>query len=68
MDKIKFYNVKAKAFVEVDATAVSKRVYTRKTSKGEQHRYALVAEVDGMKLTTFVNKAKYDSLDVPVLS
>lgn len=69
MNKVSFYDVKARAKVEVDSTDanLSKRTYTRTTKNGfTQIRYAMQLTVDGRKLTKFINEATYNALDVPV--
>ena len=64
---MQFYNVKTRSFVEVPDEKLKKKMYTRKTSKGDQVRYAVRATLDdGTSLTKFVNKEVYDSLNVPV--
>jgi hypothetical protein len=69
MDNIEFYDVSKRQKVSVPASQVKKRTYTRTTKNGStQTRYAVVAEMDGRKLTKFVNEQMYNSLDVPVVS
>lgn len=69
MDNIEFYDVRKRAKVSVPRSQIKKRMFKRVTKNGsEQVRYAVVAEVDGSRLTKFVNKETYDSLDVPVVS
>lgn len=64
---MQFYNVKTRAFVDVPETKLKKKTYVRKTSKGDQVRYAVRASLDdGTSLTKFVNKEVFDSLNVPV--
>ena len=68
MDKIEFYDVRKRAKVSVDMKDIKKRTFTRETKNGStQTRYAVVAEVDGSKLTKFVSEETYNSLDVPVV-
>ncbi len=62
---MQFYNVKTRSKVEVPDTDVKKKKYVRQTTKGEQVRYAVRANVDGTNLTKFVGKDVYDSLQVP---
>ena len=58
---IEFYSVKKKAKVQIDPKNISKVEYKKKTSKGEQVRYAFKAvDDDGTKLTKFCSKADYD--------
>ena len=60
---IEFYNVKKKAKVKIDAGKIKKVEYKKKTSKGEQVRYAFKAvDDDGTNLTKFCSKADYDKL------
>lgn len=64
---MQFYNVKTRSFVDVTDNKLKKKMYIRKTSKGDQVRYAVRAALDdGTSLTKFVNKEVYDSLNVPV--
>jgi len=63
---IQFYDVKKREKVTVSASQVKKTKYERKTKDGStQVRYALKAEVDGSKLTKFVNKETWDSISAP---
>jgi hypothetical protein len=62
---MQFYNVKTRAKVDVPESQLKKTKYVRKTSKGDQVRYAVRAHVDGTNLTKFVGKEMYDSLQVP---
>lgn len=67
MAKVKFYNVKKRASVEVDEGSCYKVVYKKKTTKGVQERYAVRAkDNDGTNLTKFVNKKSFDSLKCSV--
>ena len=60
---LEFYSVKKKAKVKIDESSVEKVEYKKKTSKGEQVRYAFKAvDDDGTKLTKFCSKADYDKL------
>ena len=64
---IEFYDVKKRAKVSVPASQVKKVKYERTTKSGSmQVRYALKAEVDGSRLTKFVSKDMWDSLDAPM--
>ncbi len=62
---MKFYNLKTRSHVEVADSNVKKKKMFRQTKLGEQVRYALVADHDGMKLYKFVNEATYSSTNVP---
>lgn len=62
---MEFYNVKTRSKVEVPESNIKRQKFERKTAKGVQVRYAVVAVVDGTKLTKFVNEATYKSLKVP---
>lgn len=62
---MQFYNVKTRSKVDVPDNQVKKTKYVRKTSKGDQVRYAVRANVNGTNLTKFVGKDVYDSLNVP---
>lgn len=62
---MKFYDLKAKAHVEVDPSNVVKTKATRKTKSGAtQTRYQLIASHDGRKLYKFVGEADYKSANV----
>jgi hypothetical protein len=63
---MRFYNVKTRSYVEVAEKDLKKKAYKRTTSKGEQVRYAVRANVNGTNLTKFISKSVYDSLNVPV--
>lgn len=68
MNTIEFYDVKKRAKVSVPVSSVKKTKYERETKDGgTQVRYAVKAEVDGSKLTKFVGKDVWDSLDVAVV-
>jgi len=56
---MKFYNLKTRSHVDVPDDKVKKTKMVRKTKSGEQVRYALTAEHDGIKLFKFVNEATY---------
>ena len=61
MDSIEFYDVKNKKKVSVPIAQVKRVTYERQTKSGEtQVRYALKAELDGVKLTKFVSKETWD--------
>lgn len=58
---VEFYNVRKKAKVKVDAAKIEKVEYKKKTSKGEQVRYAFKAiDDDGTKLTKFCSKTDFE--------
>jgi hypothetical protein len=61
---MKFYNLKTRSHVDVPEDKVRKTKMKRKTKSGEQVRYALTAEHDGVKLFRFVNEATFTSTDV----
>ncbi len=68
MDNVEFYDVSKRQKVSVPVSQIKKRTYTRTTKNGStQTRYAVVAEVDGKKLTKFVNKQTWEGLSVPVM-
>ena len=63
---MEFYNLKTKQKVEVPESQMKKRKSVRTTSKGtRQERYAVVADLDGVRMFKFVNKATFDSLHIP---
>jgi len=64
---VKFYDVKGKASVDLTEAQVKKTTYSRVTKSGAtQVRYALRGTLsDGRKVTKFVNKATWDSMQVP---
>ena len=63
---MKFYNVKKRESVEIPESECKKVIYKRKTSKGEQERYAVRAQDDdGTNLTKFLKKEDYDKLSCP---
>ena len=63
MADIEFYDVKNRKKVSVSDSQVQKVTYERKTKSGEtQVRYALKAELGGVKLTKFVSKVTWDSI------
>ena len=65
---IEFYDVRKRAKVGVADDQVKKTSYERQTKSGKtQVRYALVAQLEGSKLTKFVSKDVWDSLSVPVV-
>lgn len=61
---IEFYNVRKKEKVTVSETEVEKVEYKSTSKKGKEViRYGVKAvDDDGTKLTKFVNKATYDSI------
>lgn len=63
---IQFYDVKNKKKVDVSESSVKKIKYERTTKEGKtQVRYALKAELNGVKLTKFVSQADWEKLDAP---
>jgi hypothetical protein len=67
---MEFYSVKHRKKVDVPDNNIQKKMYNKGTDgQSSRTRYAAVAEteVDGakVKLTKFINKATYDSLEVP---
>jgi len=68
MNDVEFYDVKKRAKVSVPVSQIKKKMYKRTTKNGsEQIRYAVTAEVDSSRLTKFVSRDTWDSLDVPVV-
>ena len=66
MDTIEFYDVKARAKVQVPMSDVKRKKYERETKNGTtQVRYAVRANHNGTNLTKFVSKDTYESLSVP---
>jgi hypothetical protein len=70
---MQFYNLKTKSKVEVPDSDIKKRRSVRTTSRGtRQERYAVVADMDvdgkSVRMFKFVNKATFDSLNVPEVS
>lgn len=64
---IEFYDVKNRKKVSVPASAVKKTKYERKTKSGSmQVRYAVKAELNGVKLTKFVSMDMWNKLDAPM--
>ncbi len=62
---IEFYDVKSRAKVSLGEADVSKVTYESTTKAGAvQVRYALRGNYDGRKLTKFVSKDTWDSLNV----
>jgi len=65
---MEFYSVKHREKIEVPDGNIKKRTFNSGESAGRV-RYAAVAEVthkgDTVKLTKFINKATFDSLEVP---
>ena len=65
---IEFYDVRKRAKVGVPESAIKKTTYERTTKAGKlQVRYALVAQLEGSKLTKFVSKDDWDKLNVPTV-
>ena len=65
---VEFYDVRKRAKVSVTEGDIKKTSYERTTKAGKLSvRYALVAQVDGSKLTKFVSKDDWDALNVPVV-
>jgi len=63
---LEFYNLKTKEKVEVPESQMKKRKSVRTTSKGtRQERYAVVADLNGVRMFKFVNKETFDSLHIP---
>ena len=63
---MEFYNLKTKEKVEVPESQMKKRKSVRTTSKGtRQERYAVVADLNGVRMFKFVNKETFDSLHIP---
>lgn len=61
---IQFYDVKNRKKVSVPASAVKKVKYERTTKNGKhQVRYAVKAELNGVKLTKFVSQDMWNKLD-----
>jgi hypothetical protein len=68
LDTIEFYDVKKRAKVSVPVSQVKRTKYERPTKDGgTQVRYALKGELDGSRLTKFVSKDMWDSIDAPVV-
>jgi hypothetical protein len=66
---MEFYNLKTKSKVNVRDNQVKKQRLTRDTSGGKkQTRYALIAEVDGMRMFRFVNQDTFNSVKAPELN
>jgi hypothetical protein len=63
---VQFYDVKARAKVDVAEGDIRKTKYVRKLTGGStQTRYALRAKHNGVNLTKFVNQQVWDSMNVP---
>lgn len=56
---MQFYNLKTRSHVEIPETQVRKKKMIRQTKSGEQVRYALTADHEGIKLFKFVSEAVY---------
>ncbi|OGK29935.1 hypothetical protein A3B02_01205 [Candidatus Roizmanbacteria bacterium RIFCSPLOWO2_01_FULL_42_14] len=64
---IQFYDVKNRKKVDVPEGQVKKVKYERSTKNGTmQVRYAVKAEMNGVKLTKFVSKDMWDNLSAPM--
>ncbi len=65
---IQFYDVRRREKVDVPEANIKKTSYERTTKAGKlQVRYALTAQMEGSKLTKFVSKDTWDSLNVPTV-
>ena len=63
---IQFYDVKNRKKVDVPSSQVKKVKYERQTKNGKmQVRYAVKAEMNGVKLTNFVSQDMWMKLDAP---
>lgn len=63
MSTIQFYDVKARAKVDVPVSDVKRKKYVRETKNGStQVRYAVRANYNGTNLTKFVSEATYNEL------
>jgi len=64
---VQFFDVKTREKVDVDEANIAKTKYERTTKSGSvQVRYALRGTLaDGRKVTKFVSKDVWDSMDVP---
>jgi hypothetical protein len=63
---IQFYDVKNRKKVDVAESQVKKVKYERQTKNGKmQVRYAVKAELNGVKLTKFVSQDMWMKLDAP---
>lgn len=63
---IQFYDVKNRKKVDVPSSQVKKVKYERQTKNGKmQVRYAVKAEMNGVKLTKFVSQDMWMKLDAP---
>lgn len=63
---IQFYDVKNRKKVDVPESQVKKVKYERQTKNGKmQVRYAVKAELNGVKLTKFVSQDMWMKLDAP---
>jgi len=56
---MQFYNLKTRSHVDVPDSQIRKQKMVRKTKNGQQVRYALTADHNGVKLFKFVNEATY---------
>jgi len=56
---MQFYNLKTRSHVEIPESDVKKKRMIRTTKSGEQVRYALTANYEGINLYKFVNEATF---------
>lgn len=56
---MQFYNLKTRSHVEIADADIRKVKMTRATKSGEQVRYALKAEYQGVQLFRFVSEATW---------
>ena len=63
---VQFYDVKARAKVDVPESEIKKVKYVRELSGGStQTRYALRAKHNGVSLTKFVSQKTWESMSAP---
>jgi len=63
---VTFYDVKTRAKVEVDESALTKTKYERTTKEGKlQVRYALRGKYEGRNLTKFVSETDWNASSAP---
>jgi len=66
--EVEFYNVKTRSKVKVPEAKIEKGVMKRQSKSGTtQTRYILRANIDGMKLTKFVNQKDWEAINAPVV-
>ncbi len=64
MKKVSFYNVRKKETVEINVENCIKCSYENETKTGKKvKRYAVKSEDEGTKLTKFISKDNFDSLE-----